>query len=99
MIEQRRGEDRGWLCWLAMRLSQLWDWVDKRQVDKHVVSLCILYGTISVTTWAMEYAKHGDRPGLEVAAIIAAVLFPYNALQAAAIAWYFKARSETSLIK
>lgn len=97
MIEQRRGDDRGWLCWLAMRASQAWDWIDHRQIDKHVVALAILYGTILVTRWAMSYAEHGDRPGLEVAAIVAAVIAPYMALQAVAIKWYFEARSSSVL--
>lgn len=99
-MEARRGGDKGWLCWLAMRASQAWDWIDARDIDKHFVSLAVLYGTISVTSWAMDFAANGDRPGLEVAAIIAAVCAPYMALQAASIKWYFEARSsETSLIK
>lgn len=93
MIEQRRSEDTGWLCWLAMRCSQAWDWIDKRDIDKHVVSLAILSGTVFITQWAMHYAEHGDRPGIEVAAIIASVSAPYMALQAAAIAFYFRARA------
>jgi hypothetical protein len=93
MIDQRRATDRGALCWIAARASQAWDWVDARDIDKHAVSLAILYGTASVTKWAMRFAEHGDRPGIEIAAIIAAVVAPYMALQAAAIAWYFKART------
>ena len=93
MTEQRRATDRGVLCWLAARASQAWDWIDARDIDKHAVSLAILYGTAIVTRWAMRFAEHGDRPGLEVAAIIGAVVAPYMALQAAAIAWYFKART------
>lgn len=97
MIEQRRAEDlRGWravTCWLARRASEFWDWVDKRDLDKHAVSLAVLYGTVKITAWAMQYATKADRPGLEVAAIIAAVSAPYMALQAAAIAFYFKARA------
>ena len=92
MIEQRRSDDRGALCWLAMRASQTWDWIDNRDIDKHALSVAILAGTLFVTRWAMHYAESSARPGLEVAAIIAAVLAPYMALQAAAIAWYFKAR-------
>lgn len=91
-LEMRRSEDIGILCWLAMRASQTWDWIDNRDIDKYAVSLVILAGTSLVTRWAMRYAEHADRPGLEVAAIIAAVLAPYMALQAAAIAWYFRAR-------
>ncbi len=94
MIEQRRGEDTGVWCWIAQRCSQGWDWIDKRQIDKHAVSLAILYGTVKITGWAMEYAAtHGEKSGIEAAAIIAAVSAPYMAMQAAAIAFYFKARA------
>ena len=92
MIEQRRSEDTGFWCVIAQRCSQAWDFVDARDIDKHAVSLAILSGTVFVTHWAMKFAEHGDRPGLEVAAIIAAVLGPYSALQAAALSFYFKAR-------
>lgn len=85
MIQRRRSEDRGWI-------TRAWDWIDERDIDKHGISLFILAGTWVVTTWAMRFAENGDRPGLEIAAIIAAVTAPYMALQAAAIAFYFKAR-------
>lgn len=97
-LQRRRIEDRdlkGWralTCWAAQRASEFWDWVDKRDLDKHAVSLLILFGTVKITVWAMHFAEHGDRPGLEVAAIIGAVVAPYMALQAAAVAFYFKAR-------
>lgn len=91
---RRRNTDRGWLCTLALRASQLWDFIDKRDIDKHFVSIVILFGTFKVTKWAMEFAYfHAETGGIEAAAIIAAVLAPYMALQAAAVAWYFKARS------
>lgn len=83
---RRRSEDRG-------IITRAWDWIDERQIDKHVVSVVILFGTVIVTRWAMHYAENGNRPGLEIAAIIAAVTGPYSALQAAAIAFYFKARA------
>lgn len=83
----------GFLCWLALRCSEAWDWVDKRDIDKHAVSLFIMWGTWKLTEWAMQFATHGDRPGLEVAAIIGAVAGPYLALQGFALKWYFEARS------
>lgn len=74
-------------------LTRAWDWIDARDIDKHAISLCILYGTIHVISWGMKYAEaHSESNGLEVAAVIAAVLAPYMALQAAAIGFYFKAR-------
>jgi hypothetical protein len=86
--DARRSTDK----W-AGRFSAFFDWVDNRDVDKHAVSLLILFGTVDLTRWAQHFAEHGDRPGLEVAAIIAAVVAPYMALQTAAIAFYFKARA------
>lgn len=97
-LERRRVEDQhltGWravTCWLAQRASEAWDWIDKRDIDKHAISLAILIGTVKITAWSMHFAEHGDRPGLEVAAIIGAVVAPYMALQAAALAFYFRAR-------
>ena len=73
-------------------LGRIWDWIDKRDIDKHVVSLLILFGTVKITSWSMRFAEHGDRPGLEVAAIIGSVAAPYMAMQAAALAFYFRAR-------
>lgn len=74
--------------------SRMWDWIDERQIDKHFVSLVIMFGTIIITRWAMAYADaHADKAGLEVAAVMAAILAPYMALQGAAISFYFKART------
>lgn len=93
MIERRRAADGGWLCWVAMRCSEAWDWIDKRNIDKHFISVAILFGTVKITAWSMGYAeRHGEKSGIEAAAIIAAVAAPYMALQAAAIAFYFRAR-------
>ena len=83
---RRRSEDTGWI-------TRWWDWIDSRDIDKHVISVAILWGTVKVTEWAMRYASlETDKSGVEVAAVIAAVCAPYCALQAAAISFYFKAR-------
>lgn len=83
---RRRSEDTGWI-------TRWWDWIDARDIDKHVVSVAILFGTVKVTHWAMAYASaESDKSGAEVAMVIAAVVAPYMALQAAAIQQYFKAR-------
>lgn len=90
MIHRRRTD--GWFGWL----TRIWDWVDRREVDKHTVSICVLYGTVVVTRWAMNFAEVQSslgRSGTEIAAIIAAVLGPYSLLQAAAIKFYFDNRT------
>ena len=90
----QRVEDKGWLCRVAHICSLGWDWIDKRQIFERFVSLAILFGTIKVMSWTMEYAwEHGEKSGLEAAAIIAAVIAPYMALQAVAAAFMFKART------
>lgn len=78
---------------MSIWFKRFWDFIDERDIDKMAVSIVILLGTWDITRWAMDFALNGDRPGLEVAAIIGAVAGPYAALQAAAIKWYFDARS------
>lgn len=79
-----------------MTLERIWNWVDERDIDKHVVSIMIMWGTVKITSWAMAYAdSHSDvGNGMGIAAIIAAVSGPYMALQAAAIKFYFDARKQ-----
>jgi hypothetical protein len=89
MIEQRRSTDT-WFGWL----TRIWDWIDKRDIDKHVVSIFVLLKTYDVTHWAMTFAnEHHDKSGVEIGATIVAVLGPYSLLQAAVIKWYFEART------
>jgi len=88
LTDNRRKTD-GWFGWL----TRVWDWVDNRDIDKHLVSIATFYGTVRITEWSIHFASTSTRPGLEVAAIIAAVCAPYMALQAAAIKWYFESRA------
>ena len=89
-----RAGDKGFWCAVARRFSDLWDFIDARDIDKHTVSVAIMLGTWKLTEWAIMYANlQHQKSGIEIAAIIAAVTAPYMALQAAAIAFYFKART------
>lgn len=97
MIETRRANDRGWLCWIASRCSEAWDFIDRRQIDAYAVSLVILYGTVDIMRWAMHFAEVGNRPGLEIAAIVGAITGPYSILQGAAIKFLFDARQKSFL--
>lgn len=84
--QRRRAEDMG-------RLVTFWNWVDDRDIDKHAVSLAILWGTWKITEWSMAYASAAtSKSGIEVAAVIAAVSAPYMALQGYALKQYFEAR-------
>jgi hypothetical protein len=92
----RRADDRGWLCWVALRCSQAWDWFDKRQIDAQLVAVFTLIVTYRLTEWAVHFASNnGDRPGAEVAMIIAAITGPWALLQTAVVKFYFDTRQGT----
>ena len=96
MTTGRRATDKhGWqvlACWLAVRASELWEWIDKRDIDAHMVAGFLLYATYKITAWCMGFAETSARPGMEVAAIIGAILVPWSGLQAVAVKWYFEKR-------
>lgn len=72
-------------------VKQFWDWVDERDIDKHVVTTVVLWNTISITKWGMSFAS--ANPTLDGATILAAVIAPFSLLQAAAIKWFYDART------
>lgn len=93
---RRRATDAGFLCWLALRAGQFWDWIDRRQIDAYAVSFAILFGTIKITDWAMDFIDaHPDIDGLKAAAIIGAIMGPWSLLQGAAIKFLFDARQKS----
>ena len=69
------------------------DFIDQRAVIRRLLLLWLVWMTTTTLLWTLEFAWVSTRNGTEVAAIIAAVLAPYMALQAGALAWYFKART------
>lgn len=94
----RRADDIGWMCVAAQRLREFWDWIDKRQIDAYAISLAILFGTVRITDWAMDFVdNHPDVDGLKAAAIMAAVMAPWSALQGAALKFLFEARQKSFL--
>jgi hypothetical protein len=91
--ERRRESDRGFWCVVARRFSDLWDFVDKRQIDTHLMAWAVFCATGYIVYWCMEFVWYHDKlSGLETAAIIGAILLPWTPLQAKVIDWYFKAR-------
>lgn len=71
-------------------LTRAWDWFDKRDIDKHALSIAVMVSTFKITAWAITFATTCTKPGAEVAMIIAAVLIPWTPLQAAALKWQFE---------
>mgnify|MGYP001615475543 FL=1 len=91
----RRADDRGFWCWLAARAADAWDFIDKRDIDKHIMSWAVFGMTFYVVDWVIDFVyAHPDKPGFEIAAIVAALMVPWTPVQAAVIKWYFAARTE-----
>jgi len=85
---QQRASDRGVMCTLALRTSQAWDWIDNRQIDAHILTVAIVYGTAEILRWAFAFsAAHPEAAGT-----IGAVMGPWSLLQASAVKFYFDAR-------
>src|SRR3990167_1423681 len=89
----RRIEDKGVVA-VATRAARetsrtFWDWIEYHRVDSLSVIIVSLWLTIRVVEWAMNYAdEHYEVEGLQIAAIIGAVLTPWGIMQAALFKFY-----------
>lgn len=72
--------------------ARAWQFIDDRQIDAHVLTGLIAWGTWRLMTWATHFAEVSARPGMEVAAIVGAILVPWGAVQGFALKFYFDAR-------
>jgi hypothetical protein len=79
--------------WSLRQFSLIWDFVDQRQIDRHAVCLIVLYYTGRIVEWALEFVdKHPEKPGIEVAAILGAVMMCWNPVLTVVIKWFFVER-------
>ena len=75
---------------VGSQVSAFFAWLDRR----HFVSVragmqyVTVFMTYEVTKWAFAYASVSSLPGIELAAVIAAVTVPFCALQAAVFNFY-----------
>lgn len=77
-----------------MQLASLfWDFVDSRDIDKHVMAWAIFAITVHLMIWSAHFAQTSLRPGAEIAEILGAIWAPWNLVQAGVVAWYFRART------
>ena len=74
-------------------VARFWNWVDKHQADRQIAFYFTLWMTYQIVDWAMNFVDiHPDKPGLETAAILAAVMTPWSAFQAAVFKFYSENR-------
>lgn len=74
-------------------LTAFMDFVDSRAIVRRIAFFVMLGITIKTSLWTIEFAWYSSRPGMEIAAIIAAVWTPLSGLQAAVFAFYDKGRN------
>lgn len=69
-------------------------WMDRRHIVsvRSTVLAVTIWMTWEVTKWAFKFAYEADMPGLEKAAVIAAVTTPFSALQAFTFKFYMGAK-------
>jgi hypothetical protein len=73
-------------------LAEMWDFIDKRRIDTHIVSMAVLYGVKPITVWAMAFATlHPD--SANSAMVIGAVTAPYMFVAGYTFKSYFDTRS------
>lgn len=78
---------------LKTALDGLMDFIDSRAIVRRIAFFVMLWITIKTSFWTVEFAWYSSRPGMEIAAIIAAVWTPLSGLQAAVFAFYDRGRS------
>lgn len=83
----------GWMCWLALRLSEAWDFIDQRDIDKHLAfwltALCGWDLTWEMIDFAKE-ALNAKVPMAEIGVAIAAIGAPYSLFAGFVGKWYFE---------
>ena len=76
-------------------LKRFWDWVDNRDIEKHLVCVAVLYGVYRITLWCFHFAETSQRPGGDIAAIIIAITGPYGVITTAVCTYYFAVRKQS----
>ena len=77
-----------------MTLLQLAKFDEALGIRRTAVLFLTLYWTLDAYRWASDFAMASARPGLEIAAIIGAVLAPISYLQKAVFDAYILARKQ-----
>lgn len=79
---------------ISRTLTELWDFVDRRGVIRRAVLAAAIWMTWRASAWAMIYAETSARPGIDIAAIVAAVTAPVTLFAGSVFAAYIKSRED-----
>jgi len=73
--------------------QRFWAWVDERAIVRRISLVAAIAMTWHASQWAMSFAEMSERPGMDVAAIIAAVTAPAMAFGGYIFKWYVEGRA------
>ena len=94
----QRVEDKGAAAVAAVTVKAasrtFWQWVQDNQIDSFAVLIVTLWITTDVMRWATGFANVHSNEGMQVPAIIGAVLAPWGLLQAAMVKWYMELKGK-----
>ena len=91
---RRRADRQVGFWWSVHRVTHdagaaMMNFIDNRAIIRRVAFVWVLWMTTVVIYWAMDFAdEHPDMDGLKMAAILGAVLTPWNLMQAAIFKFY-----------
>lgn len=78
---------------LLSLIGRWWAFVDERGIVRRAVLGVAIWMTWRVSVWAMGYAETSPRPGVDIAAIIAAVTAPVTLFAGAIFRAYTESRT------
>lgn len=91
----RRDSDQGVWCTLALRFSQLSDFIQDRNIDKQMLVYVVIAMTLYSVYWSMEYVwEHPEQSGTDVGLKLAAITLPLTWIVPKLIESYFKFTKE-----
>lgn len=76
-----------------MQADKFWDWIDKRGIVRRIVLAIAIWMTWEVSQWAMLFVTGSSRPGIDLAAIIAAVTTPVTVFGGFVFKAYIESRA------
>lgn len=77
------------MCETARIAGLFWDFTEKRKIGQHLMAWCVFCMTVYITFWLLEYIwQHAEKPGLDLGAIVTALMIPWSTIQGFVIKWY-----------
>jgi len=91
MMPSRRHSDH-----IKILIAMFLDWIEDRNMDKHLAAIAIFCVSVRITEWAIGFAtEHWAKSGLETAAIIGSLTGPWSVDQTYALKYWFASIDST----